>query len=109
MSELSQSATWCLFLINNSVKILYFYLVKFSFYYIIRHNFLDCFSVSDIYFKFFVYFQKTHEKAGLFNLNETDDLTHYGQSLAEIEKFEDPVDSDSDEEGIGKIDGKWQM
>uniref|UniRef100_T1IJG7 Nucleolar protein 14 n=1 Tax=Strigamia maritima TaxID=126957 RepID=T1IJG7_STRMM len=37
----------------------------------------------------------------IFNLNDEEDLTHYGQSLAEIEKFDDPrSDDDSEEEKL---------
>jgi len=39
-------------------------------------------------------------------LNEDEDLTHYGQSLSEIEKFENPGDSDSDnDEEQGRLGG----
>ena len=56
------------------------------------------------------YFQKNHEKADIFKLNEEEDLTHYGQSLSEIEKFEDPVGSDiEDDRENWKIDGKWNL
>ncbi|XP_056146831.1 nucleolar protein 14 [Lampris incognitus] len=47
--------------------------------------------------------QRTQVKKDLFNLNEEEEeLTHYGQSLAEIEKFNDAADSDSesDEKGL---------
>ena len=52
-------------------------------------------------------FQKHHEKSELFKLNDdNDDLTHYGQSLSEIEKFEEPEGSCSeDEETGGQIGG----
>ena len=47
------------------------------------------------------------EKSSKFSLNEgEDELTHYGQSLSEIEKFDDPVVSDDDEdEDEGRING----
>ena len=61
------------------------------------------------------YFQRQHGKS-VFNLNNDDDdvtLTHFGQSLSEIEKFEDPERSD-DEDGYrdgeserGKLGGEW--
>lgn len=60
-------------------------------------------------------FQKSTPSKKRFNLgdddNEEEGLTHLGQSLSEIEKFDDPVISDddyySDEgEGVGKIGGK---
>ncbi|XP_030624138.1 nucleolar protein 14 [Chanos chanos] len=47
--------------------------------------------------------QRTHEKKDIFNLNEDEELTHYGQSLAEMEKFTDMVDSDSDTEEKGLL------
>lgn len=37
---------------------------------------------------------------------DEDDLTHFGQSLSSIEKFEEPVLSDEEEDG-GRIDGQW--
>ncbi|KAM5272205.1 nucleolar protein 14 [Ctenodactylus gundi] len=40
--------------------------------------------------------QRHHEKKNIYNLNEDEELTHYGQSLADIEKHNDIVDSDSD-------------
>lgn len=51
-------------------------------------------------------FQKNYEKKNIYNLNEEDDLTHYGQSLADIEKLNDIVDSDSDTEERGILSGK---
>uniref|UniRef100_A0A3Q3K7X5 NOP14 nucleolar protein homolog (yeast) n=1 Tax=Monopterus albus TaxID=43700 RepID=A0A3Q3K7X5_MONAL len=33
--------------------------------------------------------QRVHDKKDVYNLNEEEELTHYGQSLAEIEKFND--------------------
>ncbi|XP_061119220.1 nucleolar protein 14 [Conger conger] len=47
--------------------------------------------------------QRTHDKKDIYNLNEEEELTHYGQSLAEIEKFNDAVDSDSDSEEKGLL------
>ncbi|XP_071947944.1 nucleolar protein 14-like [Antedon mediterranea] len=43
--------------------------------------------------------QKSHEKSAAYNLNEEEDLTHYGQSIADIEKFDDKEDSDHDDDG----------
>ncbi|XP_060598308.1 nucleolar protein 14-like, partial [Ruditapes philippinarum] len=37
-----------------------------------------------------------------FNLNEEEELTHYGQSLADIEKFDEPVISDDDDDDDDK-------
>ncbi|XP_038255131.1 nucleolar protein 14 isoform X1 [Dermochelys coriacea] len=45
--------------------------------------------------------QQTHEKKSIYNLNEDEELTHYGQSLADIEKLNDVIDSDSDTEERG--------
>ncbi|OWF55050.1 Nucleolar protein 14 [Mizuhopecten yessoensis] len=52
--------------------------------------------------------ERSHDKSKKFSLNDEDeDLTHYGQSLSEIEKFEDPVVSDDEnDEDRGKISGK---
>lgn len=47
--------------------------------------------------------QRTMEKRDIFNLNEDEELTHYGQSLAEMEKLNDIVDSDSDTEEKGLL------
>lgn len=52
-----------------------------------------------------VVFQKTFEKKNVYNLNEEEDLTHYGHSLADIEKLNDIVDSDSDAEEKGMLSG----
>uniref|UniRef100_A0A250Y5M4 Nucleolar protein 14 n=1 Tax=Castor canadensis TaxID=51338 RepID=A0A250Y5M4_CASCN len=47
--------------------------------------------------------QRHHEKKSIYNLNEDEELTHYGQSLADIEKHNDIVDSDSDTEERGTL------
>ncbi|XP_037685226.1 nucleolar protein 14 [Choloepus didactylus] len=47
--------------------------------------------------------QRHHEKKNIYNLNEDEELTHYGQSLADIEKLNDIVDSDSDTEERGTL------
>ncbi|XP_013930172.1 PREDICTED: nucleolar protein 14, partial [Thamnophis sirtalis] len=47
--------------------------------------------------------QKTFEKKNVYNLNEEEDLTHYGHSLADIEKLNDIVESDSDTEEKGML------
>ncbi|XP_061657991.1 nucleolar protein 14 [Syngnathoides biaculeatus] len=46
--------------------------------------------------------QRAHEKKDMYNLNEEEELTHYGQSLSEIERFTDMVNSDdeSGEKGV---------
>lgn len=41
----------------------------------------------------------------MYNLNEEEELTHYGQSLAEMEKMTDVMDSDSDSEEKGLLSG----
>ena len=64
--------------------------------------------VTDISILLLFLFQKSHDKSGIFNLNEDDELTHYGQSLSEIEKFDEPMisDDEEDDEDHGKISGK---
>ncbi|XP_061183430.1 nucleolar protein 14-like [Saccostrea echinata] len=48
--------------------------------------------------------ERAREKTNKFSLNDDeDDLTHYGQSLSSIEKFEEPEASE-DEEDSGRID-----
>ncbi|XP_062430534.1 nucleolar protein 14 [Rhea pennata] len=47
--------------------------------------------------------QQHFGKKNIYNLNEDEELTHYGQSLAEIEKLNDIVDSDSDTEERGTL------
>nr|KAG5704058.1 hypothetical protein BaRGS_017562 [Batillaria attramentaria] len=47
---------------------------------------------------------QSQRKGRLEEEGEEEQLTHYGQSLADIEKFEDPQDSDPDEDG--NISGK---
>lgn len=56
---------------------------------------------------------KAHSKKSIYNLNDDEILTHRGQSLMEIEKFDDPrSDEDDDDEGgdnkkSGKLDKKF--
>ncbi|XP_006893679.1 PREDICTED: nucleolar protein 14 [Elephantulus edwardii] len=47
--------------------------------------------------------QRRHEKKSVYNLNEAEELTHYGQSLADMEKLNDIVESDSDAEERGTL------
>ncbi|KAK5851982.1 hypothetical protein PBY51_023490 [Eleginops maclovinus] len=47
--------------------------------------------------------QRVHDKKDLYNLNEEEELTHYGQSLAEMEKFNDIVNSDDESEEKGLL------
>ena len=55
-----------------------------------------------------VSFQKHHEKAEMFKLNDDDeDLTHYGQTLSEIERFEEPNVSGSEDDEAGGQIGGW--
>ena len=53
---------------------------------------------------FFV--QRNHDKKDVYNLNEEEELTHYGQSLAEMEKFNDNVNSDDESEEKGLLSGE---
>lgn len=50
--------------------------------------------------------QRVHDKKDLYNLNEDEELTHYGQSLAEMEKFNDIVNSDDESEEKGLLSGE---
>lgn len=50
--------------------------------------------------------QRAHDKKDMFNLNEEEELTHYGQSLAEMEKFNDIVNSDDETEERGLLSGE---
>lgn len=62
------------------------------------------------WFSFFLFRQRQHEKKSIYNLNEDEELTHYGQSLADIEKHNDIVDSDSDAEDRGVLSGEaWDQ
>uniref|UniRef100_A0A8C1RPI1 NOP14 nucleolar protein homolog (yeast) n=1 Tax=Cyprinus carpio TaxID=7962 RepID=A0A8C1RPI1_CYPCA len=47
--------------------------------------------------------QRTQDRKDMYNLNEEEELTHYGQSLAEMEKMTDVIDSDSDSEEKGLL------
>lgn len=51
-------------------------------------------------------YQRGHEKKDMYNLNEEEELTHFGQSLAEMEKFNDLVDSDNEPEEKGLLSGE---
>ncbi|KAM8802702.1 nucleolar protein 14 [Rhynchonycteris naso] len=53
--------------------------------------------------------QRQHEKKNIYNLNEDEELTHYGQSLADIEKHNDVVDSDSDTEDRGTLSAELTL
>ncbi|XP_047426590.1 nucleolar protein 14 [Mugil cephalus] len=47
--------------------------------------------------------QRGHDKKDVYNLNEDEELTHYGQSLAEMEKFNDIANSDDESEEKGLL------
>ncbi|XP_072742534.1 nucleolar protein 14 homolog [Anoplolepis gracilipes] len=48
---------------------------------------------------------KMHKKKNIFNLNDDEVLTHRGQTLEEIEKFDDPKSDDEfDDDVSGKLD-----
>lgn len=54
---------------------------------------------------------KHHNKKNIFNLADDEILTHRGQTLNEIEKFDDPRSDDDDDEddrrkASGKLEGK---
>ena len=53
---------------------------------------------------------KAHKKKNIYNLNDEEVLTHRGQTLEEIEKFDDPKSDDEysdDENGSGKLNNKF--
>lgn len=51
--------------------------------------------------------QRLHTKKSMYNLNEEEELTHYGQSLADVENFNDMPDSDSETEEKGKLSAEF--
>ncbi|XP_041113166.1 nucleolar protein 14 [Polyodon spathula] len=51
--------------------------------------------------------QRNHEKKDIYTLNEEEELTHFGQSLADIEKLNDNFDSDSDTEEKGLLSAEF--
>lgn len=53
--------------------------------------------------------QRSYDKKDVFNLNEDEELTHFGQSLAEMEKFNDVVNSDDESEERGLLSGKTKV
>lgn len=53
-------------------------------------------------------FQRVHDKKDVYNLNEEEELTHYGQSLAEMEKFNDIGNSDDESEEKGLLSGEYK-
>lgn len=50
--------------------------------------------------------QRSYDKKDVFNLNEDEELTHFGQSLSEMETFNDFVNSDDESEEKGLLSGK---
>lgn len=50
--------------------------------------------------------QRAYNKKDVYNLNEDEELTHFGQSLAEMEKFTDFVNSDDESEERGLLSGE---
>ncbi|XP_076163740.1 nucleolar protein 14 homolog l(3)07882 [Ptiloglossa arizonensis] len=53
---------------------------------------------------------KAHKKKSIYSLNDEEVLTHRGQTLEEIEKFDDPKsddESNDDENKTGKLDDKF--
>ena len=59
-----------------------------------------------MYNKLCIVSQRVHDKKDMYNLNEEEELTHYGQSLAEMEKFNDMVNSDDETEEKGLLSGE---
>ncbi|XP_041042478.1 nucleolar protein 14 isoform X2 [Carcharodon carcharias] len=51
--------------------------------------------------------QRLHTKKDIYNLNEDEELTHYGQSLADIEKFNDMPDIDNEMEDKGLLSAEF--
>ncbi|CAG12449.1 unnamed protein product [Tetraodon nigroviridis] len=47
--------------------------------------------------------KRAYDKKDVYNLNEDEELTHFGQSLAEMEKFTDFVNSDDESEEKGLL------
>ncbi|XP_069832494.1 nucleolar protein 14 [Dendropsophus ebraccatus] len=47
--------------------------------------------------------QRHNDKKTMYNLNEEEELTHYGQSLAALEQLNEAVDSESDTEERGAL------
>ncbi|XP_038064843.1 nucleolar protein 14-like isoform X2 [Patiria miniata] len=51
--------------------------------------------------------QRGHSKEAIYQLNEEEELTHYGQSLADVEKFEDTQLASDDEDEDGNLGAKY--
>merc|ERR1712156_332974 len=53
---------------------------------------------------------KHGKKKNIFNLGEEENLTHYGQSISELEQFDDdPRSDDEDEEKNKKMDAEMNF
>nr|CAD7428930.1 unnamed protein product [Timema monikensis] len=50
---------------------------------------------------------KSHKKKSVFNMADEEILTHHGQSLNEIENFDDPRSDEEDMEESGKLDARF--
>ncbi|XP_068084770.1 nucleolar protein 14 isoform X2 [Anabrus simplex] len=50
---------------------------------------------------------KRHSKKNIFNLDDDEVLTHHGQTLNDIEKFDNPASDDEDEEERGKLEADF--
>ena len=53
--------------------------------------------------------RRRESKGALFNLEEEDELTHYGQSLSKLDDFDNVglgLDNDDDNEDAGQIDSR---
>ncbi|CAG2063152.1 unnamed protein product, partial [Timema podura] len=50
---------------------------------------------------------KSHKKKSVFNMADEEILTHHGQSLNEIENFDDPRSDEEDMEESGKLDAQF--
>lgn len=53
--------------------------------------------------------QRSYDKKDVYNLNEDEELTHFGQSLAEMETFTDFVNSDDESEERGLLSGEIKV
>lgn len=53
--------------------------------------------------------QRAYDKKDVYNLNEDEELTHFGQSLAEMENLSDFVNSDDESEERGLLSGEIKV
>lgn len=69
---------------------------------------MNCKQLSNLTKPEVCFFLQKGDKVNKYSLNDNEEeLTHYGQSLSEIEKFDNPDISDEDDEDQGRIDGKF--